>query len=96
MTTELPEHMDNPNDLGPLALVSSEGLGAGAGARKPAGAFFSAAMLKNATMSELAEARARRGYCPKCQAQSLRHCYSGGGMVFRQCAECGTVAVLGA
>ena len=27
MTTELPEHMDNPNDLGPLALVSSEGLG---------------------------------------------------------------------
>ncbi len=60
------------------------------------GAFFTAEMLKNATMSELAEARAKRGYCPKCQAQSLRHCYSGGGMVFRQCADCGTVAVLGA
>lgn len=27
MTTELPEHMDNPNDLGPLALCLSEGLG---------------------------------------------------------------------
>jgi hypothetical protein len=27
MTTELPEHMDNPNDLGPLALKSNEGLG---------------------------------------------------------------------
>ena len=58
------------------------------------GDFFTAAMLKNAVMSELAEARAKRGYCPKCQAQSLRHCYSGGGMVYRQCAECGTVAVL--
>jgi hypothetical protein len=60
------------------------------------GDFFTAAMLKNAVMSELAEARAKRGYCPKCQAQSLRHCYSGSGMVYRQCAECGAVAVLGA
>ena len=60
------------------------------------GAFFTASMLKNATMTELAAARAKRGFCPKCQAQSLRHRYSGGGMVFRQCAECGTVAVLGA
>jgi hypothetical protein len=60
------------------------------------GAVFTAAMLKNATMTELAEARARRGYCPNCQAQSLRHIGSDGGMVFRKCAECGTVAVLGA
>jgi len=80
----------------PLGLGSAEGLGAVAGASNRPGAYFSAAMLKNAAMTELAEARARRGYCPKCQAQSLRHCYSGGGMVFRHCAECGTVAVLGA
>ena len=60
------------------------------------GALFTAEMLKNATMTELAEARAKRGFCPKCQAQSLRHFYTSGGMVFRQCAECGTVAVLGA
>ena len=59
------------------------------------GAFFTAEMLKNATMTELAEARARRGFCPKCQAQSLRHFYSDGGMTFRKCAECGCVAVLG-
>ena len=59
------------------------------------GAFLTAAMMKNATMSELAEARARSGYCPKCQAQSLQHCYSDG-IVFCQCDECGTVAVLGA
>ena len=60
------------------------------------GAFFTAEMMKNATMTELAEARARRGYCPKCQAQALRHFFSDGSMVFRKCAECGTVAVLGA
>jgi len=59
------------------------------------GAFFTSEMLKNATMTELAEARARRGFCPKCQAQSLRHFYSDGGMTFRKCAECGCVAVLG-
>jgi Zn ribbon nucleic-acid-binding protein len=53
-------------------------------------------MLKSATMTELAEARARRGFCPNCQAQSLRHIGSDGGIVFRKCAECGTVAVLGA
>jgi hypothetical protein len=58
-------------------------------------AFFTSEMLKNATMTELAEARARRGFCPKCQAQSLRHFYSDGGMTFRKCAECGCVAVLG-
>jgi hypothetical protein len=28
MTNYLPDHMDNPNDLGPLALVSSDVLGA--------------------------------------------------------------------
>jgi hypothetical protein len=74
------------NDETPANVRLTDGLGA----------FFTAEMLKNATMSDLAEARARRGYCPKCQAQSLRHCYRLGGMVFRQCAECGTVAVLGA
>ena len=58
--------------------------------------FFTTEMMKVATMSELAEARAKRGFCPKCQAQSLRHFYSTNGMVARQCVECGTVAVLGA
>jgi hypothetical protein len=60
------------------------------------GAFFTAEMLKNATMTGEQEGRAYRGYCPKCKAQQLRHFYSDGGMVFKQCAECGTVAVLGA
>ena len=60
------------------------------------GAFFTAEMLKNATMTGEQEGRAYRGYCPKCKAQQLRHFYNGGGMVFKQCAECGTVAVLGA
>ena len=60
------------------------------------GAFFTAEMLKNATMTGEQEGRAYRGYCPKCKAQKLRHFYSGGGMVFKQCAECGIVAVLGA
>lgn len=68
----------------PAAVGSSEELGA----------LFTAEMLKATTMSELAEARARRGYCPKCQAQSLRHVSRGGGLIFRQCAECGTVAVV--
>jgi hypothetical protein len=84
MTTEVTGNHIPAHATGPLALKSNEGLGD----------FFTATMLKSAVMSELAEARARRGYCPKCQAQSLRHCYSGGGMVYRQCAECGTVAVL--
>jgi hypothetical protein len=57
---------------------------------------FTAAMLKHATMTELAEARAKRGFCPRCQAQKLRHISSGGGVVFRQCAECETVVVLDA
>ena len=78
--------MNTTTQPGPLEVRLSDQLGA----------FFTPAMLKNAIMTELAEARARRGFCPKCQAQSLRHCYSGGDMVFRQCAECGTVAVLGA
>lgn len=60
------------------------------------GGFFTSAILKDSVMSELDEARARRGYCPKCQSQSLRHVSSGGGMVFRQCADCNTVAVLAA
>ncbi len=60
---------------------------------EPSG-FFTQAMLEAATMTELATLRAARGYCPKCQAHSLRHVCRGGGMVFRQCAECGTVAVL--
>jgi len=55
---------------------------------------FTAEMLKAAAMSELAEARARRGFCPKCQSQSLRHCFRTDGLVFRRCAECGTVAVM--
>lgn len=59
-------------------------------------AFFLAETLQKATMSELTGARAKRGFCPKCQAQSLRHFYSGAGLVFRKCAECGAVAVLGA
>lgn len=58
--------------------------------------FFMAAQLQAVTMTELAGMRAQRGFCPKCQAQKLRHVSSGGGMVFRQCADCGTVAVLGA
>lgn len=60
------------------------------------GAVFTVATMKAATMTELAELRAKRGFCPKCQAQKLRHISTGGGMVFRQCAECGTVAVLSA
>ena len=87
---------DIPSDAELLALKSNEGLGAASDARDPPSAYFSKAMLRNATMTDLAEARARRGYCPKCQAQQLRHFYSGSGMVFRQCAACRTVAVLGA
>lgn len=60
------------------------------------GAFFTAEMLANATMTGEQEGRAYRGYCPKCKAQQLRHVHSAAGMVFKQCAECGTVAVLGA
>lgn len=70
----------------PAAVGSSEGLGT----------LFTGALLKSATMTELAAMRAKRGYCPKCQAQRLRHVSSGGGLVFRQCSDCGTVAVLGA
>jgi hypothetical protein len=70
----------------PAKVASTDGLGA----------FFTAVQLQAATMSELASLRAERGYCPKCQAQKLRHVSSGGGLVFRQCAACGTVAVLGA
>ena len=70
----------------PAKVASTDGLGA----------FFTSEMLKNSTMTELAEARARRGFCPKCQAQSLRHFYGVGDMTFRQCADCGAVAVLGA
>lgn len=58
--------------------------------------FFSAAMLKNAILTELAEARAKVGICPKCQAKRLRHISSGCGMAFRQCADCGAVVVLAA
>lgn len=76
---------ENQDSAKPLAVPLSDGLGA----------LFTSEMLKNATMTELAEARAKRGYCPKCEAQSLRHFYSDGGMTFRKCAECGCVAVLG-
>jgi Zn ribbon nucleic-acid-binding protein len=55
---------------------------------------FTSEMLKAATMSELAAARARRGFCPGCQAQSLRHCFRLDGIVFRKCAECDTVAMM--
>ncbi len=75
------------HDAGPLLGLSlSEELGA----------FFTAKMLENATMTDEQEGRAYRGYCPKCKAQQLRHFYSGDRMVFKQCAECGAVAVLGA
>lgn len=74
------------NERTPGALGSNDGLGA----------FFTAAQLQAVTMTELAGMRAKRGFCPKCQAQKLRHVSSGGGLIFRQCADCGTVAVLGA
>ena len=87
------------DDATPGALRLTDGLGA-AGARDPSqrtdGAFFTVAQMRAVTMTELAELRAKRGFCPKCQAQKLRHISSGGGMVFRQCRECNTVAVLGA
>jgi len=57
---------------------------------------YTAAQLQTSVMTKLAAKRAERGYCPKCQAPQLRHISSGGGLVFRQCAACGTVAVLGA
>lgn len=60
---------------------------------EPSG-LFTQATLKTTSMTELASLRAERGYCPKCQAQHLRHICRGGGLVFRQCADCGTVAVL--
>ena len=66
------------------------------GSNDQSAAFFTAAQLQASVMSELAALRAERGYCPKCQAQKLRHVSRGGGLVFRQCADCGTVAVLGA
>lgn len=60
------------------------------------GAFFTAADIKSAMMSELAEARAKVGFCPKCQGRRLRRLSSGEGMVFRECAACGVIVVLGA
>lgn len=60
---------------------------------KPAG-LFTTEMLKGAILSELAEARAKAGICPKCQERRLRYLTSGGGVSFRQCADCSTVVVL--
>jgi hypothetical protein len=56
--------------------------------------FFTAATLKNATMTELAEARAKVGFCPKCQQKRLQFIGRGCGMVFRGCAECCVTVVL--
>lgn len=55
---------------------------------------FTDAMLENATLTGEQEDSARRGYCPGCKERQLRHFNSDCGMVFKQCAECGTVVVL--
>jgi tRNA(Ile2) C34 agmatinyltransferase TiaS len=68
----------------PTGVVSSTELGG----------IFTVAHLKVATMTELASLRAAKGFCPKCQQQMLSHVSRGGGLTFRQCAECKTVAVL--
>ena len=60
------------------------------------GAFFTVAYIEAATMTELAEARAKRGFCPKCHAKRMRNISICAGLVFRKCADCGAVAVLGA
>ena len=67
---------------------------ANVGSMERLGGLFTAAMLKQATMTELAEARAKQGYCPECQGPRLRYINRGAGMVFKQCADCGAIAVL--
>ena len=57
-------------------------------------ALFTVSQMEAATMTELAELRAKRGFCPKCQAKMLRYISRGSGMIFRQCTVCGTVVVL--
>ena len=59
-------------------------------------AFVPAWMFEQVIMSELAEARAKAGYCPKCQGASLRHKHTGAGLSFHHCGACGAIAVLGA
>ena len=76
--------------------MSTNGTPANVGSNDGLGAVFTAEMIASATMTGEQEGRAYRGYCPKCKAQQLRHFYSGDGMVLKRCAECGTVAVLGA
>lgn len=73
--------------------MSEKTLPAAVGSSAELGAFFTSALRQAATMSELAEMRAKRGFCPKCQAQKLRHVSSGGGVIFRQCADCSTIVV---
>lgn len=67
------------------------------------GAFFTAEMLKSATMTGEQEGRAYRGYCPKCGEHKLRLAIGGPlvagvkmASVFKLCAACGAGVVLGA
>lgn len=77
----------------PAKVASTDGLGA----------FFAAEMLQSATMTGEQEGRAYRGYCPKCGEHKLRLALGGplvAGVkldaVFKLCAACGAVVVLGA
>lgn len=45
-------------------------------------------------MTELAELRAKAGFCPKCQNKSLSSGIISNGMRFCKCRECESIAVL--
>ena len=58
------------------------------------GGYFSASLLASATMSDEAEGRAYRGYCPKCKHLTLVVKQRGNGLVFKGCAVCDSMVVL--
>ena len=61
---------------------------------EPLGSFFTSGLIENSIMTPLVELLAATGVCPNCKTRNLRHISQGGGVGFRQCAECKTIVVL--